>query len=255
MIYREKKPSEVLQHIVSKYWNFQVTGDGNKNLPINHETLPESTLSIVLIQNPYFEGVRILGPHSVKFKQQVFLGSRFLGIALHPWLIFTPKIADKKELLNKTASASNEIIENLNYLLSKEFSLTIEFLPILEEALLTLFSRYKLEENKMIKYICLQLDKERRIKDITEELPFSIRVIQKKFLEVTGLTMKQYSYNNRQRRIWEQFLEGSKSEHEIILDHQYYDQAHFINEFKRKMQRSHADFKNYLQQINISLSN
>ncbi len=61
MIYKEFLPSEKLKDIVMNYWIFEV-GDGSDfQFPIKHETIPDSCVSIVLINQPYFKGVKILG--------------------------------------------------------------------------------------------------------------------------------------------------------------------------------------------------
>lgn len=253
MIYKEFSPSIELKHIVNNYWVFDVEGKNASKYPLQHETIPESCVSIVLINQPYYQGVRILGPHTKKYHQAIFPKSIFFGVKIAPWLIFKPALFDKQKLINETSEAEEHLSEYFNDIFQKE-TITKSFsIPLIETKLIKLFNSLEIQQNDLVKFICTELSKKKSIATITNEIPFSIRVIQKTFKSVVGLTMKQYANNLRMRQVWVDLLNAQGSKLDIILNHDYYDQAHFINEFKNKMKRSHNDYEAYLKNISISL--
>ncbi|MFK7750074.1 MAG: helix-turn-helix domain-containing protein [Kordia sp.] len=123
----------------------------------------------------------------------------------------------------------------------------------IENELIQFFNNIEIEENDLVKYICLELSKGSSVASVTASIPLSIRVIQKKFKTIVGMSMRHYSYNVRQRKLWIDLLNEENDKLHTILNHGYYDQAHFINTFKKKMQRSHINFESYLKKIQISV--
>ena len=246
MDYKEYYPSKQFQKIIQSYWCFNVNKESSLNFPIQHETIPDSSVSIVLIKQPYFQGIRLLGPHTLKFSQPVFADSTYFGIRLFPWILIKPKLFDKINILNKTAEAPYFIESHFNNLIGSH--LTFPTVKSIENSLMLFLQELEVEENELVKFICLELEQGKSIASIVENVPFSVRVIQKKFKEVVGVTMKQYMSNIRQRKLWVDLLKKKNPKLDTILDHGYYDQPHFINEFKKKMQRSHTTFE-----INLSL--
>lgn len=253
MIYKEVLPSKKLKHVVNNYWVFEVDGKNTSKYPIQHETIPDSCVSIVLINQPYYKGVRILGPHTKKYQQAIFTNSIFFGIKILPWVVFKPSIFDKQLLINKTSEAEEHISELFNTLIQEEPTIKAFPVPVIEAKLANLFNSLEIQQNDLVKYICTELSKKKSIATITNEIPFSIRVIQKMFKSMVGITMKQYANNLRMRQVWIDLLNAPDSKLDIILNHDYYDQAHFINEFKNKMKRTHNDYESYLKKIDVSL--
>ena len=248
MEFSEYAPSEVLKDLVHSYWVFEVK-DSGLSFPISHETLPENTCSIVIIKQPYFQGVRLLGPFTKKLEQPVFGDSIYIGVRIHPWITFETSVLDKLSIQNQTADSPdafillNDLFENNRLSFNQ---------ARLEHILQIVFSKLVLKEHDEIKFICTQLMKGDSISFVMEQVPFSIRVIQKRFKSIVGLTMKQFISNHRQRKLWVNRLNGEQFDSASIYRYDYYDQAHFINDFKKTMNRSHTDFEDYMKQITIS---
>ncbi len=251
MHYKEFLPDKHLAGIVQDYWIFEVSKNKDWEFPIQHETLPESNASIVLIQQPYFTGIRILGPRTTKFHQSIIPNSIFLGIRLNPWLSMKPNLFDKKDCINKTLDASNFITKYLS--VDNDLKQYISSLHLLEKKLTLLFNNVEIKQDDLVRFICLELSNGTSVQTIANIIPFSIRVIQKRFKSVIGISMKQFASNIKQRKLWVDLLKNEKNKTEIIYKHNYYDQSHFINEFKRKMKRSVSDYESYLKKINISI--
>ena len=253
MTYQEYPPSEKLKNIVLHYWLFKIEIDSSRQFPIQHITLPDNCASIVLIRQPYFQGVRFLGPHTQKLEQTIFPNSIYLGIRLLPWLRFDPAFFNKKEILNTTAPASKNIITAFGDMIYDLENTADILIQKLENQLLSLLNTSHVSHNDIVKFICLELDKGVPIATIVNEVPFSVRVIQKKFKADVGLTMRQYANTSRQRKLWTQRLKEGDDIKNLIYDYNFYDQAHFINHFKKIMQVPHSVFEAYHQQIDLSL--
>lgn len=254
MIYKEFLPSKELKEIVMNYWLFEVDSKNELEYPIEHETIPDSCVSIVLIDQPYYKGVRILGPHSKKYHQTIYPKSIFWGVKIAPWLTFKPALFDKNEIINNTAEVEGHLLIYFNLDSCKILSKNQSTKSLIENKLIELFNSVDIQQNELVKFICIELSKGKPIASIVNEVPFSVRVIQKTFKRVVGLTMKQYSNNNRMREVWKGLMYTQENNKlDVIFKHNYYDQAHFINDFKNKMKRSHNDYETYLKNIKISL--
>jgi len=252
MEYKEHTPSPTYQNVVHSYWAFKVFDHEALAFPIKHETLPDSCLSIVAIQQPYFQGVRALSPHSKKFEIDVFPNSAYVGIRFHPWIEFQDIFPPKVQIINQTI-ATPEVVQDCFTSLIASASSNEATIAHIEECLSTFLTRTAVKENNLVKYLCFHLDSGKSIGEVTETIPSSIRVIQKKFKEVTGITMRQYTTNSRLRRLWIDLIKYPNEKREIVYLHNYYDQSHFINDFKKKMNRSYADFKAYMDSVDVSV--
>ncbi len=251
MKYVELQPSNQVNEIVHRFWMFQVEASEELHSPFLHETLPESHVSLVLIRQPYFVGVRLLGPHTHKFQQHIHPPSVYLGIRFLPWISFDPPFYDPVDLVNQTADVPESVSRHFGDLLEAPASISQE---LLESRVKRLLEVHQPKQDRLVKYICLELNEGRPIGEIVEELPHSIRVIQKRFKQVTGISMRSFVGNLRQRRLWEERIHQDASWTESILKYDFYDQAHFIRDFQKKMQRSHQDFSQYLASMEISLA-
>lgn len=158
---------------------------------------------------------------------------------------------NKKEILNKKAEAPDFVAQQFNFMIQSPGELNKSAIQMLESNLLKLIKGMEVVQHEAIKYICLELSRGKTIATVIKELPFSIRVVQKKFKEIVGVTMQQFASTARQRKLWEDMLKGDKEKGDLIFEHHFYDQAHFINDFKKKMHRSHIDFESYLHKIDV----
>ncbi len=253
MKYQEFLPGLALQDIIRNYWIFEIPSSDKPNQVIAHESLPESTLSLVLMNTPHFNGIRLLGSHLTKFSQTVFPDSIYLGIRFHPWIQIEALFPDKLALLNQIAEVPFSLDHYFLPISPEQLRPGFQDVSTLESCLLSFFKEVKLNKNNLIKYICTQLETEISITELTDSIPASIRSIQKQFKETTGLTMKQYATITRLRKTMQKMIQENKGQLELILENGYYDQAHFINSFKKIMNRSHQDFLAYHSSMEISI--
>jgi hypothetical protein len=61
MQYTETTLASTFSDLILNCWKFEVPEGG---LPFIHETMPENTLSLVFINQPYYKGMRLLGPQT-----------------------------------------------------------------------------------------------------------------------------------------------------------------------------------------------
>ncbi|WNJ20084.1 AraC family transcriptional regulator [Pontibacter sp. G13] len=254
MRYTEISPVPALQDFIHNYWCFEVSGNEPVSFPVQHRTLPECQRSVVLISHPYYRGIRIAGPRTEAFQLPVFPPAVFIGIRFQPWVIWPFEALSGLSLLNDTADAPTEIASVWDADWIGQIKPGFDDWARLQEQTEALLSAFPLQSHALVRYICHSLTQKRLIKEIVADIPASTRVIQRTFKQTTGLTMKQYASNLRQRKLWEDMVQSSSgSMLETILDHGYFDQSHFIHEFQRRMQVSHQDFRKYLNSIQVSL--
>lgn len=68
------------------------------------------------------------------------------------------------------------------------------------------------------------------------------------------MSMQKYQSIDRQRRLWSDFVIKGKTKTDLLYECGFFDQSHFINDFKKHMNQKHADFGKRLKQIEISLT-
>ncbi|GEM_PF-2617897 len=253
MEYKEYSPSKNFRDLVHSYWVFRVFKNETLTFPIKHETLPDSCLSIVAIDQPYFRGVRALGPHSKKFQIDLHPGSLYVGIRFHAWIEFETSLFVKPDTVNQTLEIPSALEAYFASLTEPEQQENISA-RLIEKKLSAFLRDIPIQENNLVKYICMHLDNDQPVGETIASIPSSVRVIQKKFKEVTGITMRQYAINSRLRRLWVDFIRYPDEKRELIYRYNYYDQSHFINDFKKKMKRPYTDFKDYMNSVEVSFS-
>ena len=81
-----------------------------------------------------------------------------------------------------------------------------------------------------------------RIKQLSEELCMSQSRLEKRFRAAVGCSPKRYAYIIKLRTIT-RHLQKASSLTQLALQHDYYDQAHFIKDFKRFTGQTPGNFK------------
>ena len=125
--------------------------------------------------------------------------------------------------------------------------------PLLDKILHTLLPELSIQRHPSIQYICLELAAGKMISEVVASIPKSIRVIQKSFKLVTGVSMKQFANAIRQRKVWEDIMSQQEDVFGVIVKHGFYDQSHFIRSFQTSMRDSPSAFKAYHETIALSL--
>ena len=80
-----------------------------------------------------------------------------------------------------------------------------------------------------------------RVDDLADHLGFSRRKLERTFKDLTGITIKKFMTISRFRHAFEQ-VSQRRPIHEIVFNCGYYDQTHFIEEFKTFSGETPANF-------------
>ena len=146
----------------------------------------------------------------------------------NPALDFTNKSIDLYDILgHKSTDFYTQIMEQP----------TVEMKVRILEAFLIqqlIKNRKKHKKLKLIENICRHISATEPFnsKSLSVEFGFSERYIQKLFLECVGLTPQNYFAVQRFNKSLELIQSSTKTLTSIALECGYYDQAHFIKEFK-----------------------
>jgi AraC-like DNA-binding protein len=249
MTYNETAPSDRLKELIHSYWKFEISTDFNSGKPFLFEVMPENTLSIVFINVPHFKGVTCLGVQTKRMKREIYPGSVFLGIRFNPWVCIEGLFSNKTTTANQTTefpTCLNEIFSDINpHNLSADFS---DF-DLLENGLLKLSLQYKITSDPLVKYLCLRLDNGAKINEFIEEVPLSIRPVQKHFKKTTGMTMAEFRNINRLRNTVKLIYTQQEKITNAAFENGYTDHSHFINSFKKYMVGT--SLKKFLTQTDI----
>lgn len=117
-------------------------------------------------------------------------------------------------------------------------------LNILEKALLTLINdEQQLPENFRMIFNALKHEKSLQLNDFCEKHNISIRQLERMYLRYVGLSANTYATLNRFHDSMNQILNSRyKKLSDLAYDNEYFDQMHFIKDFKRFTGNSPREF-------------
>jgi|GEM_PF-2278506 len=240
MKYSEFWPTEPFSEVIFNCWKLDFQDSSAP--PLELELLPDTHASLVYINQPYFKDMKWMGSQSKNIKVLAIPGSIYAGMRIQPWIDITKTIGDKRSLLNssiKLAPAGQDYF--------MEWGPTELFKggwnhSIWEGYLNQFIVRQELTVSPVIKEICNQLLDGVRIKDLSKKIPSSIRPIQKKFLQITGLTMTEFRNINRLEKTVRIVYNEEENVTNAALTTGYTDHAHFSNDFRKYMDSTIGKF-------------
>lgn len=246
MTYTEKDSAETLKEIVHSYWKFEISADFNNGRPFLFEVMPENKLSIVFVNLPHFKGATYLGIQAKRMQREIFPGSVFLGIRFNPWVSIDGLFPEKATTSNQVTVIPNLVAEFFSDINFANMSSYFSNCELIEKGLSKLTETYKVNSDPIVKYICIELENGRKIKDFIKDIPLSIRPTQKQFKKVTGLTMTEYRNINKLRKTVELIYTKQENIVSASFKNGYTDHSHFMNTFKKYMKGT--SLKNFLSQ-------
>lgn len=235
MTYTETLPSDRMKEFIHSYWKFEISPDFNQGIPFLFEVMPENTLSIVFINVPHFKGATCLGVQAQRMKRELFPGSVYLGIRFNPWISIKELFEDKIKSANQVIpfpTRLNEIFADIN---PSNISADFNDFQLIEKGLVNLSNQYEIFADPLVKFLCLQLESQDKIKDFIHEIPLSIRPVQKHFKKITGMTMVAYKNIYRLRNTVKLIYLQQEKITTAAFDNGYTDHSHFISTFKKFM--------------------
>lgn len=267
MVIKYKKPSLSLAHLVCHFW--EKNNPQHQQLGYETETvLPETYLNLTFsLGTPYFRATGKTESFSKLYTPQVaalhtqqnfykhhpdnhIFGIKFLPGGLYP---FVPH--DFTDLTNVTL--------DMELIFGKEANILAEelyHLPDFESriARVEVFLMQHLLERKMRKFSFVKLatsflsakNADADIAKVAEQMNTNYKTLSRTFYEVIGIAPKQFAQMQRfERALQLLFSETQTNCTEIGYQAGYYDQAHFIREFKKYANQTPTE---YLEKIRSS---
>lgn len=243
MIYHRQLPTTALRHLINCYWHIDSEGDQTVE---TQKIVPDGYPEIILHYGDSYE-VNISGEWKAQsryllagqLKHHFFLRntgkSGMIGIKLQPAALTCLFDLDQSGLTGKVV----ELPEDIEQVLSPILALLKPELDIIEVC--------KELDNVFLKLTPLETN----TKDIEEALAFIIdrkgnlgvneltqavdcgeRKLERLFKRFVGISPKFFARIIRLSHIFELMQEGDKSWSDLVYDSGFYDQSHFIKNFK-----------------------
>lgn len=270
MVIKYKKPSPFLAHLVSHFWE--------KNNPfhqaLGYETetvLPETYLNLTFsLGTPYYRATEKTKDFSKLYTPQLaaihtepnfykhqpdnhIFGIKFLPGGLYPFVS-----NDFSDLTNATLDMELIFGKEVHFLAEELYHL-----PDFESRITRVeaFLLQHLLEHKMRKFSFVKLatsllstkSVNADIAKVAQQLNTNYKTLSRTFYEVIGIAPKQFAQMQRfERALQLLFSETQTNCTEIGYQVGYYDQAHFIREFKKY---AHQTPTEYLERIRTAIPN
>jgi AraC-like DNA-binding protein len=263
-------PSPQLRHVVRNYWMFEVFGN---ETPIKQMLFPYGSFELIFYLRGeglmrYYDSTEYVKQEKYFYSGQVTKSfelcingpCKCLGVSFFPW-------AGKLMYDFPSDTMTDHLIpldclkydESLIDLLSVEEN-TESFFRIIENYLKVRLHQKQIDKvvMKTIEAIFIRPDKNAATDFLNSNVGLSRRRIQQRFLESSGLSMKQFIRKVRFQKSLSKLKQFSPANSltQIGLDSGYYDQAHFINEFNifagttpHRFIRQKSELKNFFQSL------
>lgn len=249
MIYLERKPSKVLQKYIKCIWTIEYNGmltfseserilpDGYTEIIINYSDMLKCAIDGT--QQQFMNTSFASGPFTKYIHLEATGKVGLLGIRFWPGMMHTFFNIPMSELTNNYFDLS---------FIAKEFSKEVEYKVLSSK---NFEERYSLLDGTLLKHLMRNFAPPNRIveeaiheitysngmisvENLSEKLGISSRQLERLFNVQLGLTPKMFNRIIRFQNIFNE-LEANRINNWLILALQcgYYDQAHFIKEFKQ----------------------
>lgn len=244
MLFKSIKPHPDLMHLVRKYW---IIEDENSQ-PTQRKIIPDGYPEIIFHhRKPYLIKMHekwesqhlslFAGQISKYFYLKNTGASGMVGIKLMPAAaseLFAINMTEFTDRVVPLREAFEDRLDNLERDINLAGS-PEDKISVIDNFLLALSKTKAVSrENISRQAVNLILKKNGllKVEEISDELEVNRRKIERSFKKVIGLSPKFYSRIIRFNYIFEIMKEGKNSWIRIALDSGYFDQSHFIKEFK-----------------------
>lgn len=245
MIYYKLKPTKKLSDYVQFYWILEVNISNQK--PYIHRTLANSSPELIFHYKGPFEELTFAEQHEKTFLTGIHAQTnkvrRFIvksdfgifGVFLYPYaipaLFGIPSLEIKNELLDLISLLGQDGKDLTEKMMTSNNNLQrLKIINQFLEQRITEFERPEIvNATKSIYHNNGLID----IKKLTEFSCLSQRQFERKFKEHIGFSPKSFSKIVRFNSLLWNYKKENATLTEIAYDFGYYDQAHFINDFKQ----------------------
>ncbi|HTE12509.1 MAG TPA: helix-turn-helix domain-containing protein [Chitinophagaceae bacterium] len=245
MNYYTFKPPKILSHIVVRYWTLE--GNVSIGQTYIHRTLANYCPELIfhyggrfeeLIDNNRIEKTFITGIHGQTNQIRRFTAKEnygIFGVLLQPYaipgLFGISSTETKNELISLTSLLGRDgedITEQM--MLAKNNAQRLQLINSFLEQRISKFDRPEIVNATQIIY---NLNGLVNIKNLADQSCLSQRQFERKFREHIGFSPKSFSRIVRFKSLINNYKKENSTLTQVAYDFGYYDQAHFIQDFKQ----------------------
>ncbi len=235
-----------LKKYIKFFWELRI-----EQVHLNHKLIPQRNINIRfnLSNTPHhicrynkeslLEDVYFLGLHNQFTNTHLKLNGKvdILGVCFEPDGIYPFLKIPASEFKNQILGADEigfKIAKKISERLKESTDVTNRLI-ILENELLSLLNySYQIPENFRAIFNTLKQDKPLRLTDFCERNNIRLRQLERMYIKYVGLSANTYTTLNRFHCSLNQLLNAGYSKlSDLAYDNEYFDQMHFIKEFKR----------------------
>jgi AraC-like DNA-binding protein len=219
--YREIKPDGFLNHFVQCFWEYE-----NEEIQYDHNILPDGYFDLIVeYENKTLSRVKLTGvwtqPINVTIpKSTKIFAVRFKLLAAE--YLFSREI---KSILDNTKELDFCFWE-INSLHCDDFEYFVHFIS--NKINFALSKLKKIDNRKINLFQLIYQDKKLSVKDLSEQIFWASRQINRYFNQQFGFPLKTYLNIVRCNASYENIANGQLSPKE-----DFFDQSHFIKEIKK----------------------
>ncbi|TGK07325.1 AraC family transcriptional regulator [Leptospira semungkisensis] len=233
-------PSDSLSFYVEHYWS--VRWDMSESGPMVQENLPHPTVHLVFEK----DNTKIFGVVSGRFTKSLEGKNRVFGIKFRPGAFYpfykkpVSDFTDKEITIEQVFGVSTKPLEDEVFSLESESDLVHSAEDFLYERL----PEEKDENIALINQLVERVIADRsilKVEDLSEISGQGIRNLQRIFNQYVGVSPKWVINRYRMHEILERITENTDWVR-LAMDLGYFDQAHFIKDFKRMVGKSPEEY-------------
>lgn len=252
-MYYESKPTQPLQHYVHSYWWFEID-PARYPEPFQHTILADGCISLVFICIPgmpelmrVFTGPTVKNPEIEVYPGAIYIGVRFLPSI--PFALFGIEgIALREKRIPADPFLKDVDFSQVYGSLSNWTDAFKEFDKILISLINSNPPRLDYSVLKAAQEIMESIG-QIRIAEVVKNSAMSERHLQRRFKQLTGLTLKEFARVRRIRASTIEMMLDHKASREVIQSAGFNDRSHFNHEFMKVTGLNPTGFKTYIDQI------
>lgn len=243
MIYHRQPPGKALQHIINCYWHIDSEGEA---IVETQKIVPDGYPEIILHYGDAYEinleggwRAQSLQLLAGQIRHYFYLrntgASGMIGIKLQPTALTCLFGLDQSTLTGKVIGLPEQItgvLSPVTSVLNADMSTTTIFKQLDDIFLNQTDQAVLAPEVDTALGLIMERNGNIGVNELTETIDCSERKLERLFKRFVGLSPKFYARIIRLSYIFELMQEGDKSWSDLVYDSGFYDQSHFIKNFK-----------------------
>ncbi|MBZ0203515.1 MAG: helix-turn-helix domain-containing protein [Ignavibacteria bacterium] len=238
-VYNEYPLKSGQSEYIDKIWTFKCKTVNNEK--VSFYLLPDYTATLIYIRSGKSESkdrLAVLGPCSVKSTLLTSTEILLVGFRFKPGLLPSAIGLKPAVLKDKLINSSNiSVFGNYGSLIKNIYSAKTE------RSIINYMGKLAAELSQLIKFpddeiagsISLMINSGGNIREsvLVEKLKIGKRQFQRKFLESSGLSPKEFCRLIRIHSSTRELATGNTDQYDVLVNAGYYDQSHYYREFKK----------------------